>query len=119
MQNEALSVWWRLAIQQYVQSRMWMDVGSSPYETLLPSRFDRLYQPDKLAQFDKFFSRSWAAPVRLSHSAQHTHAGDDNTELMLLHRKAVVSADPKKAGVKKKNLSEDKSNDSDERGEEH
>ena len=108
MQNEALSVWWRLAIQQYIQGRMWMDVGCQTYESLLPSRFDRLYQPEKLAQFDKFFSRSWAAPVRLSHSAQHSHAGDDNTELMLLHRKAVVSADTKSTSAKKKDPSEEK-----------
>ena len=100
-QNEALSVWWRLAIQQYIQGRMWKSVGdNSSYEPLLPSRFDRLYQPDKLAQFDKFFSRSWAAPVRLSHSAQHSHSGEDNTELMLLHRKAVVSAKNKSVSRK-------------------
>ncbi|KAL3921165.1 MAG: hypothetical protein SGILL_002891 [Bacillariaceae sp.] len=39
---------------------------------MLPPRFERLYQPEKLAQFDRFFARSWATPVRRSHSAQHS-----------------------------------------------
>ena len=116
MQNEALSVWWKLAIQQYIQGRMWKSVGNtSSYESLLPSRFDRLYQPDKLAQFDKFFSRSWAAPVRLSHSAQHSHSGEDNTELMLLHRKAVVSAKNKSSSRKSRD-EKGRSSDDEKRG---
>ena len=111
-QNEALSVWWKLAIQQHIQGRMWRSNGNtSSYEPLLPPRFDRLYQPDKLAQFDKFFSRSWAAPVRLSHSVQHSHSGEDHTELMLLHRKAAVSAKNQPASGKGKDA---KGNSADE-----
>jgi hypothetical protein len=46
---------------------------------MLPPRFERLYQPEKLAQFDRFFARSWATPVRRSHAAQH--GGDASEEL--------------------------------------
>jgi hypothetical protein len=48
-----------------------MKIGRSPIESMLPPRFERMYQPEKLAQFDRFFARSWATPVRRSHSAQH------------------------------------------------
>jgi hypothetical protein len=78
-QNEALSVWWRVAIQSYVQQRMWMQLGRGPNETFLPPRYERIYQPHKMAHFDKFFSRTWAKPMRLSHSAQHTEDPDEKT----------------------------------------
>lgn len=44
---------------------------------MLPPRFDRLYQPIKFAQFDRFFARSWAAPLRRSHSTQQSSESDD------------------------------------------
>ena len=94
-QNEALSSWWKAAVQSYVQQRMWMTLGRGPDpECLLPPRFERLYQPEKLAQFDKFFARSWATPVRLTHQAQHSHSVEDDTELMLFHRKNTSPARP-------------------------
>lgn len=68
-QNEALAVWWKEAIQSNIQQRMWMQLGNNPFEFMLPPRFERAYQPDKLAQFDRFFARVWATPVRRSHSA--------------------------------------------------
>lgn len=80
-QNEALSMWWKVAIQSYYQQRMWMHLGRSPSESLLPPQFERLYQPDKLAQFDRFFSRPWATPVRRSHSAQHSQSSRDEHDL--------------------------------------
>ena len=46
---------------------------------MLPPRFERLYQPEKIAQFDRFFARSWATPVRRSHSAQHSGELDEQT----------------------------------------
>ena len=46
---------------------------------MLPPRFERLYQPEKIAQFDRFFARSWATPVRRSHSAQHSGDTDEQT----------------------------------------
>ncbi|VEU41306.1 unnamed protein product [Pseudo-nitzschia multistriata] len=70
-QNKALSAWWKIALQINIQQRMWMHLGKSPSESMLPPRFERLYQPEKMAQFDRFFARSWATPVRRSHSAQH------------------------------------------------
>jgi hypothetical protein len=58
-----------------------MHLGRSPTESMLPPRFERLYQPEKLAQFDRFFSRSWATPVRRSHAAQHgSDASDELSE---------------------------------------
>ncbi len=46
---------------------------------------ERLYQPEKMAQFDRFFARSWATPVRRSHSAQH--GGEDDDEVAELKPK--------------------------------
>ena len=103
-QDEALSVWWRVAIQGYIKQRIWSNLGR-PSDALLPSRFERIYQPDKLAVFDDFLSRTWAAPVRLSHSAQHSHAGDDNADLMVYNRKDVVPA-KQKAGLQQKDLAD-------------
>lgn len=80
-QNEALSAWWKVAIQANIQQRMWMRLGRSTSESFLPPRFERIYQPDKLAHFDKLFARSWAIPVRRSHSAQHISGPDDESEM--------------------------------------
>lgn len=54
-QNLALSSWWKHAIQNNVQQRMWMQLGRSQEEPMLPPRFERIYQPEKIAQFDRFF----------------------------------------------------------------
>lgn len=85
-QNQALSTWWKIAIQKNVQQRMWMTLGHSPVESLLPPRFERLYQPEKMAQFDRFFARSWATPVRRSHSAQHSGESDEENEIAEFRR---------------------------------
>jgi len=90
-QNDALSTWWRVAIQSYIQQRMWMQLGSNPLEDMVPSRFERIYQPDKLAQFDRFFARAWATPVRLSHAAQHSQSATSDEETKLVVRKAVFA----------------------------
>jgi hypothetical protein len=71
-QEKLQSMWWRVAIQAYIQQRMSMQLVQKKTEISIPSRFDRIYQTEKLAQFDKLFSRSWAVPVRLSHAAQHS-----------------------------------------------
>ena len=81
-QSKALSSWWKLAIQTNIQRRMWVRVGRSPIDSFLPPRFERIYQPEKMAQFDRFFSRSWATPVRRSHASQHMEDhGDKNAPL--------------------------------------
>jgi hypothetical protein len=77
VQNYALSSWWKIALQSNLQERMWMKLVGSPSETLLPPRFDRVYQPEKLGQFDRFFSRAWSTPVRRSHAAQHSDGADE------------------------------------------
>ena len=46
----------------------------------MPPRFDRIYQPYKLAQFDRFFARSWAVPVRRAHSSQQVKGGSEENE---------------------------------------
>jgi len=71
-QEKFRSMWWRSAVQSYIQQRMWMQLARENTEVVLPPRFERIYQPEKLAQFDKLFSRSWAVPLRLSHAAQHS-----------------------------------------------
>ena len=85
-QNKALSIWWKIALQSNVQQRMWMKLGNSPTEMTTASRFDRLYQPEKLAQFDRFFARPWSTPVRRSHSAQHSSEVDDDAEIGVFRR---------------------------------
>jgi hypothetical protein len=85
-QNRALAIWWKIALQSNVQQRMWMKLGNSPMESVIPPRFDRLYQPEKMAQFDRFFARPWATPVRRSHSAQHNTDTDVDTEVGVFRR---------------------------------
>ena len=87
-QNRQLSFWWKLALSQNLASRSWMSLGNSPPETLLPPRFERLYQPEKVASFDRFFARGWATPVRRTHSAQHSKgSSDDDTSLRDFRRR--------------------------------
>jgi len=76
-QNSALSVWWKVAIQTYIQQRMWMQLGGTPSGSSLPPRFNRLYRPNELSHFDKVFARPWATPSRLSHEDQHKSSLDD------------------------------------------
>jgi hypothetical protein len=38
--------------------------GAETEDSLLPPRYERLYQPEKMAQFDRFFARGWATPLR-------------------------------------------------------
>jgi hypothetical protein len=84
-QNQALSSWWKVAIQANIQQRMWMQLGKSPTESLLPPRFERNYQPEKMAQFDRFFARSWVVPVRRSHS-QHSEGSDEENDFVEFRR---------------------------------
>jgi hypothetical protein len=85
-QNDVLSMWWKVALQSYVQQRMWMKLGMSKSESLLPPRYERLYQPEKIAQFDRFFARGWAAPVRRSHTAQQSEGSERDAEGVELRR---------------------------------
>jgi hypothetical protein len=86
-QNDVLSMWWKVALQSYVQQRMWMKLGRmKKSESLLPPRYERLYQPEKIAQFDRFFARGWAAPVRRSHTAQHSEGSERDTDAIELRR---------------------------------
>ena len=92
-QNDALSVWWKLAIQTYIQQRMWMRMNSNPSRSSLPPRFDRLYRPTALTHFDKVFARPWATPSRLSHEDQHKSSLDDGelgSATNLSPRKAAI-----------------------------
>lgn len=77
-QNNALSVWWKAAIQMYIQRRMWMQLGGTPSGSSLPPRFNRLYRPYELSHFDIVFGQPWATPSRLTHEDQHKKTlGDD------------------------------------------
>lgn len=93
-QNAALSVWWKVAIQSYIQQRMWMQLGASPSPSTLPPRFERIHRPGELSHFDKVFSRPWATPSRLSHEDQHKSAldGVDGSDIL-----ATRAASPKEA----------------------
>lgn len=88
IQYDVLSIWWKVAVQSYIQQRMWMQLGHRPSEFLLPSRFERIYQPTKLIQFDKIFSRAFAKPMRMSHSSTK----EDDTDFLMVNRKKVHSS---------------------------
>lgn len=70
-QSAALSLWWKNALQLNIQQRRWMRPSRINRKAPPSSRFDRVYQPEKLEQFDRIFSRVWEIPVRRSHSARH------------------------------------------------
>lgn len=75
---------------------------------MLPPRFERLYQPEKIAQFDRFFSRSWATPVRRSHSAQHSGEIDEQTSDF---RRIIYGRPPDQETKSSENSEEEKGQD--------
>jgi hypothetical protein len=83
-QNAALSSWWKIALQANLKQRMGMRLNNMCIDQPSRSHFDRVYQPEKIGQFDRFFSRTWLTPVRRSHAAQHSEGVDDEdtSELM-------------------------------------
>ena len=79
-QNEALSLWWTHALQANMQQRMWMRSAQRDYNTEVRPRFERLYQPETISQYDRYFAKSWSTPVRRSHALQHGESGNDEGE---------------------------------------
>jgi hypothetical protein len=78
-QNVVLSTWWKRALQAHLRDRIWVNQGDRYEGQLLPDRFERVYQPEKLGQFDRVFLRPWEVPVRRTHAAQHSEGvGDDD-----------------------------------------
>ncbi len=53
-QSAASGRWWKEALRQYAQQRMWMHLGP-PRQGQLPSRFCRMHEPQRLTQV-RFFS---------------------------------------------------------------
>jgi hypothetical protein len=90
-QQAALSIWWKVALQSNLKERFWVRLGTEQEESLLPGRFERVYQPEKLSQFDRFFSRTWETPVRRTHAAQHSETIDDEDATANYSR--VISSD--------------------------
>jgi hypothetical protein len=81
-QNLVLSSWWKLALQANLEERMLLRHGRTQEDNTLRGRFERIYQPEKLTQFDRVFSRAWETPVRRTHAAQHAEGvdGDDTKD---------------------------------------
>lgn len=78
-QNIVLSSWWKSALQAHLRDRIWINLRDRYEGQLLPDRFERVYQPEKLGQFDRVFLRPWEVPVRRTHAAQHSAGvGDDD-----------------------------------------
>lgn len=75
-QNLALSTWWKAALQTNFNEKNLLRFGTTSDNNALPGRFERVYQPEKLTQFDRVFSRTWETPVRRSHAAQHAEGAD-------------------------------------------
>jgi hypothetical protein len=47
---------WIESLQRYEQQRMWMQLGPPSFGKL-PTRFERMYGPDKLTEFDSVFTQ--------------------------------------------------------------
>jgi hypothetical protein len=94
-QNVALSKWWKIALRSYIKQRMWKRLPEHDEDCHLPPRFERIYQPEKLGQFDRIFSRAWETPVRQSHAAQHSEGVEDD-EITDFTR--VIALDSAKSG---------------------
>lgn len=103
-QNAALSTWWKIALQANVKQRMNMRLENVYTEQSLRSYFDRVYQPEKIGQFDRFFSRAWLTPVRRSHAAQHSEGIEDEDSSELL-RVIATDISPSKSPDLPSNLS--------------
>lgn len=76
-QSMALSMWWKTALQENIQQRRWMRSSLAPERPATTSRLERVYQPEKLEQFDRVFSKVWEIPVRRSHATQHADGIED------------------------------------------
>ena len=89
-QNKALSQWWKVSIQAYIQQRMWMQLRENPKRNSgrRQSRYDRFNHSQELTHFDKFFARPWALPSRLSHEDQHKTSLDGEMGNLSSPRKA-------------------------------
>jgi hypothetical protein len=81
-QNSALSSWWKAALHANLKEKNLLRFGTMRDINHFPGRFERIYQPEKLTQFDRIFSRAWETPVRRSHAAQHAEGtdGDDSCD---------------------------------------
>lgn len=79
-QKEALSLWWKYALQTNIQQRMWARSSQRDYNTDVRPRFERLYQPETISQYDRYFSKAWSTPVRRSHALQHSESGNEEAE---------------------------------------
>jgi hypothetical protein len=93
-QHEALSLWWRNALQAYIDQRCWMHIGENPFLDILPSRFEREHgAQDKLYEFDKHFSRPYTRQVRLKQAVENRSVVDEELNSLVLYRKTVSSKD--------------------------
>ena len=94
LQKEALSFWWRNAIQSYIDQRCWMHLGENPFESMIPSRFERDHgASDQLSVFDHFFKRPYTRPLQSFHSSQNKKAVEEEKESLLRARKKMSSKD--------------------------
>ena len=89
-QNLVLSSWWKAALQANLREKKLFRFGTMQDTNPLPGRFERVYQPEKLTQFDRVFSRAWETPVRRSHAAQHAE-GSDGDDTCVFAR--IISVD--------------------------
>ena len=94
VQYDGLSLWWRGAIQSYIEQRCSMHLGGNPFESMMPSQFDRNHgTPDELADFDHFFSRPYTRPLHAAHSSQNRKTVEEEKESLMIYRKTVSSPD--------------------------
>lgn len=90
-QLEHFSLWWRIALRDYIDQRRWIQLGNhiemNPH---LPSRFETIHgAADQMVQFDKLLSRPWTKPFRAD---RYLNIEEEKSEL-ITHRKKVSLAE--------------------------
>ena len=82
--EEGLSLWWRHAIQAYIEQRCWMHIrGNNRFVTSSSA----LQLDDEWFEFDRYFSRVWGRPLFSNMLSKNNKAFEEEKEAILLHRK--------------------------------
>jgi hypothetical protein len=86
-QLESFSLWWRVALRDYIDQRRWIQLGNNAEMRLpLPSRFETIHgAADQIVQFDKLLSRPWTKPFRSDRSVNN----EEEKSALITHRKKV------------------------------
>lgn len=90
--NEALSVWWRNAIQKYIEQRCWMSLGGSSIN--LVSKFERDHgAQNEIVQFDRYFARPYTRSLPSNTRSKEKKVVKEENKALLQNRKKMSVVD--------------------------